>query len=642
MTDLTLRVQPPASVQRVEPAAFSMAATLWVAALWLMCRPFRGVRHDSLLYIGQTFNSIWPGQLSNDWFFLSTAQDRYTVFSPLMARAIAAVGLQTAEISLLLAFNALFLWAAWLLLKDLPSTLLRWAALVALATLSHTYGGEGAFAFAEPFLDARTLAEPFGLLALALLLRGRLAWSLLALAASAACHPLVTLPVIVVGWLHLCLGDRRWLWLGLLAVVPPLLGLAHVGPFGALFESFDPAWFHQVRTVDSQCFLADWGVLDWAAVVLDLALVVQACRLLPGTRTARLGMATVIGSLLLTVLWGLGADVAHNVLLTQLQLWRVYWLLHFLALCLLPVILGHYMREGPLGQWLVAAVILACVAVQSNWDTGWVCCVWLAVVFVAVKRRVRLARGILRLATFGTLAVSLLISAFVFSKTTEAVAESGSFGDTSWLSIAFSLLVVSASVGFGSLAALKSSNPVARAAAGALAVAVLMFGIRAWDQRSPWQSYTERAYASEGRPFAGQIPPGASVFWEDNPLQTWLLLHRPSYFSLNQASGLVFSRAASMEFARRNEPFKALMYQRQACARQLAMQEQGRLPQGPLDCVRPAVAVMKKICNIPGGGPDYMIFESRRPEGLVSSWKFEEGPPSSQTTYYLYDCSRLH
>ena len=638
MTDITLRALPPVSADRVDTRIFSIAAALWIAALWLLCRPFRGIRHDSILYIGQTFNSLWPGQLSSDWFFLGASQDRYTLFTPLMARAIQAVGLQAAEIGLLLSFNAFFLWASWLLLKDLP-TLLRWSALVALAALSHTYGGEGSFAFAEPFLSARTLAEPFGLLALALLLRGRLGWALLALAATLACHPLVALPVIAVGWIFLCLADRRWLWMGLCAGLVPLLGLANVGPFGAVLRSYDPAWFHEVRTVDTQCFLLDWGVLDWATVLLDLAVVLLARPLLRGTRLARLAKATAIASVVLTLVWGLGADAGHNVLLTQLQLWRVYWLLHFLALCLLPAILLHHVREGERGRLLAAAVVLACVAVQSNWDTGWVGCVWLAIVFAAVKRDVKLGRGTLRLATCGTLAVSALIMAFVYSMTHEAVMQSGSFGDTPWLSIVFSLLLVAAPVGYGGLLALQSARPVARAAMGAIAGALLLFAVHAWDQRSPWQIYTERSYAAQGRPFEGLIPEGTQVFWENSPLQSWLLLHRPSFFSVNQASGLVFSREASMAFAHRNRPFKELIYQQKRCGEEAGMQYL-RGQRREMDC-RPPVALMKRICNNPGGGPDYMIFEWQRPEGLVGSWKFEEGPPSSHATYYLYDCSKL-
>jgi hypothetical protein len=628
----------PVADRRANARVFPIMATLWVAALWLMCRPFRGIRHDSILYIGQTFNSLWPGQLSNDWFFLTASQDRYTVFTPLMAHAVQALGLQRAEIGLLLAFNAFFLWAAWWMLAELPA-LMRWAALVALAALSHTYGGEGAFAFAEPFLDARTLAEPLGLLTLALLVRGRPGWAIVALAATLVGHPLVAVPVAAVGWTLLCLDDRRWLWAGVLIAVAPLLGLAKLGPFGALLQSFDPAWFEQVRTVDSQCFLLDWDIADWVPTLFDLAVVVQAARLLAGTRVARLAAATAIASVVLTVVWFLGADVGHNVLLTQLQFWRVYWLLHFVALCLLPVLLDRYVRQGDAGRWLASAIVLACVAVESNWDTAWACCLWLAFVFVVVQRGVKASRSILRLATFGTLAVSMLIMAMVGLKTREAVSLSGTFGDTSSLSIVFSLLLVSASVGFGGLLALQRARGVWRGAAGAVIAAALVFGIQAWDQRSPWQVYTETAYASAGRPFEGMIPAGASVFWEGSPLQTWLLLHRSSFFSLNQASGLVFSREASMEYARRSPPYRELLLQHNRCEELMGLRLMGKL-RGELDC-RPTPKLLKHFCTLPQGGPDYMIFDSERQEGLVGSWKFGDGPPDTQKTYYLYDCSKL-
>jgi len=639
MTYLSLRASTATSTERTDHRAFVVMATLWIAALWLICRPFRGIRHDAILYVGQTFNAMWPGQLSGDWFFLTASQDRYTLFTPLMSHAVAAVGLQTAEIGLLLTFNAFFLWASWRLLGELPA-LLRWSALVSLAALSHTYGGEGSFAFAEPFLDARSLAEPFGVLALALLLRGRIGWSLLALVATLACHPLVAVPVAAVGWAYLCLTNRRWLWLGLLAPLAPVLGLANLGPFAALLHTFDPAWYHEVRTVDSQCFLLDWELTDWAPIVLDLALVVQAWRLLRGTRIARLALATAIASVVLTIVWGLSADLGHNILLTQLQLWRVYWILHYLALCLVPVIVHRHWLEGDRGRLLVGAIVLACVAVQSNWDTGWVGCLWLAMVFAVVQSRVTLSRRIVRLGMIAMAAMCLLIMGFVYSKTREATVFSGSFAEIPALSILFSLPLVAASVGVAGLVALRSSRGAVSATLGATAVAALLFGVHAWDQRPAWQVYTEQAYASEGRPFEGRIPEGKSVFWENSPLQTWLLLHRPSFFSLNQASGLVFSREASMQYARRTGPYTELMLLRDRCDQLAELQAAGRL-KGPLDC-RPPVSIMKHYCNLPGGGPDYMIFDWKRPEGLVASWKFEEGPPSGHKTWYLYDCSQLH
>ena len=41
------------------------------------------------------------------------------------------------------------------------------------------------------------------------------------------------------------------------------------------------------------------------------------------------------------------------------------------------------------------------------------------------------------------------------------------------------------------------------------------------------------------------------------------------------------------------------------------------------------------------GGPHYLIFDWQRPDGLAASWRFEEGPPASRKTYYLYDCAKL-
>ena len=95
-----------------------------------------------------------------------------------------------------------------------------------------------------------------------------------------------------------------------------------------------------------------------------------------------------------------------------------------------------------------------------------------------------------------------------------------------------------------------------------------------------------------------------------------------------------------MEYARRSPPYKELQLQHNRCEELMGLRMMGRL-KGQLDC-RPTVNIMKHFCNLPHGGPDYLIFDSERPEGLVGAWKFEEGPPAAHTTYYLYDCSKLH
>ena len=52
-------------------------------------------------------------------------------------------------------------------------------------------------------------------------------------------------------------------------------------------------------------------------------------------------------------------------------------------------------------------------------------------------------------------------------------------------------------------------------------------------------------------PWRALIPPGAEVFWPESAPEAWVLLQRPSYLSVVQTSGVVFSRAAALEMQRR-------------------------------------------------------------------------------------------
>jgi hypothetical protein len=636
MTDFIPRISTPRSDERANSLSYALSASVLVATLWLLCRPFRGIRHDAILYFGQTFNHIWPGRLSADWFFLGASQDKYTVYSPLMAHAIQLVGLQPAHMGLLLAFNAFFLWASWLLVAQFPSRMLRWSALVSLGAFSHVYGGMGAFGFAEPFLTARSLAEPFAVLGLALLLRGRIGLGLLAALFCAACHPLPALCMLVIGWVYLGLGDRRWWWLALLLPVAPLLGWFNVGPFGGLLHSFDPKWFHAVTEANADCFLLKWGKLDWTAVAMDVIVVLLGRRLFPGTGFARLCLATLVAAAGLTVAWGLGADLAHNVLLTQLQFWRVFWIAHLLALLMLPALFLHYWRGDTRDRWVLSALVLAVVAAQANWDTGWLACLWLVGVLAVTARVRELSPFVLRAGIAVSILCTVIVSFILFVKTYQAVFETHNFGAVSSLSILFSLMLIAAPAGFVALWLLQSPRPATRAVTALGVLALLFFSVKAWDQRSAWQVYMEDGFDRQAQPFDGQLPPNASVYWDNQPLPVWMMLKRPSYFSANQASGLVFSRDAAMEFARRKKPFVGLLIQADFCLTIAAVQTPGYVG----DC-RPSVELMKDICNVPGGGPDYMIFNWRRPEGLVGSWNFDAAPPPERMTWYLYDCSKL-
>jgi len=69
-----------------------------------------------------------------------------------------------------------------------------------------------------------------------------------------------------------------------------------------------------------------------------------------------------------------------------------------------------------------------------------------------------------------------------------------------------------------------------------------------------WARWTLREFPdqliAQFAPWREHIPPGSSVFWPQSPLDAWLFLDRPSYISVLQSSGIVFSRETAIELQR--------------------------------------------------------------------------------------------
>jgi hypothetical protein len=70
--------------------------------------------------------------------------------------------------------------------------------------------------------------------------------------------------------------------------------------------------------------------------------------------------------------------------------------------------------------------------------------------------------------------------------------------------------------------------------------------VRSWTARD-----FPEAHVAQFAAWRLQIPPQATVLWPESPLGVWLLLDRPSYLSVLQTSGMVFSRAGAGELERR-------------------------------------------------------------------------------------------
>src|SRR5262249_39683327 len=91
-------------------------------------------------------------------------------------------------------------------------------------------------------------------------------------------------------------------------------------------------------------------------------------------------------------------------------------------------------------------------------------------------------------------------------------------------------------------------------AAAAACVTVFPLGWRTWTRLEyPPQRYT--AFAA----WRAAIPPGAEVLWPDAPGFLWYVLERPSYWSLNQMAGSVFSRAGAVSLLQREAAVSSVL-----------------------------------------------------------------------------------
>jgi hypothetical protein len=77
-----------------------------------------------------------------------------------------------------------------------------------------------------------------------------------------------------------------------------------------------------------------------------------------------------------------------------------------------------------------------------------------------------------------------------------------------------------------------------------------------------WRRWTQQQFpptlAAQFAPWRALIPAGSNVFWSEAPLSIWVLLDRPSYISVAQTAGILFSRGSSLELRRRAAALSAV------------------------------------------------------------------------------------
>ena len=597
-----------------------------VAAVWLMAHPYFGVYHDALLYTAQALNRLWPDIYGRDLYFRYGSQDQFTVFSSMYAWAIAGLGIDRA--ALLLTAIGKLLWCGGLVfflasyLRQFP----LWLGMIVVAGFSSPYDGAQIFFYGESFVTPRPYAEALCLLALGLVVRGREVPAGLALLLALVLHPLMALPGLVAAGLFSRLPGRLLLSAGFFGmVVATGLGLIGVEPFVRLVTCFDATWLDLVEKHNSNVFVDTWRS-DFLGQAATLATILWFCRrLYKDDLIGRLaGRSLLLGFGGLLVAW-LGASVFHNVLLTQLQVWRVLWIVQIIALSLLGALSVRLWPSGRaidrvllIGLWsalvlkglFVGALVLA------------VACIWLA-----LDRH----RPDWRPTKLIWLTMSLLPFAAVVTdlgvRRNEILMWHGRrpvwqllLGDPVLAVLVFALLVW----------LVGRWRRIGSIAAGLIGGGVLLVAVPAWFSQSEenWES------AGSVSTLRAIVPIGATVYWPDTPEGVWFWLRRAQYASRAQGVGTLYSRDTAMLSAFRQARLLALGFG--DGDPYLDSSHDALL--GVIDArvFRPGLMEASSLCQDPE--LDYLVFPAKSELAPIG---FRFTYPFDKADYDLLDCHRL-
>ena len=621
-----------------------LLAACAVAGLWLLTQPYVGLRHDAILYLAQAMRVSRPEQFAHDLFFAYGSQDSLSVYSLIFGVVFKYAEIWPTQPILLVAAHAAFLAALWRLLPAGLAARERWLGMAAIALLRPAYGGLSIFCFCEPFLTARTLAEPLALWALVAGLDGRQlrAWALVA--AAAALHPLMALPVAATLWLMAVARDRRWL--GLLLLALPLAGLAwrHVPPFDALLRTYPDWWWREVTKVNEQVLVGQWVAADWASIATDMLLLVGAQSLLyrqqAGARTTFFIGALLIACLGLVGLSVLGSQLLHDELLTQLQLWRGLWLVRALSIALTPAVLLLIWRSGPLGPATAASVGVALGLANLHWPTTWPALGWPVLHLYLWRTRRPVSAVFRRLSLIASSAALLavggtdLVDILALPSDENYILNYSGLG-VALVSMALPVLAALAWVWRGFEPGPAEGVRTPRLAA-VLALVLLLAGALEWDRRTPFMRFLE-SHLHSPHPFEALIPEQAQVYWDDSLAATWFVAKRPSYFARPQGAGLLFNEGTAVEFARRRKFFQPLMDRRGTCEGLSIIL--GKPPDGAAACDTLDETEVTKICKT-ARDLAYIVSGERLTRPASATWQVPDDP-GAHRTLHLYDCANF-
>jgi hypothetical protein len=482
---------------------------------------------DAELYAVQALSRIHPNLLS-DLYLHNTSQDSYTLFSSFYAGCMGLLGLRDAALTLTIVCKLWFFAAAWVLARQLSNSYGAFLAVALLILTQGHYGAYQVFQYAEDWLTARSPAEALVVTALVAFYGGLRVVSLLIACGALFVHPLIALPgllLLVCLWLPLRLsgigaGVSILIVLGIAVGVPRQPSAAH------LFVIMDGDWLETVRERSQFLFMQLWRPADWALNARPFISLAMSALVISDPRTRKLCIsAMMVGGTGLTI--GLIASTVGPVgILLQGQAWRWVWVAGFAGVLLLSPAFFALCRFRICGRICAFMIISAWIFPPIY---GSACLAGALLLWLARDRINDRAEQAVR-----------------------AVARGVAVG--AWIA-KLSLLRA------GLLHWFKGNRPLLtlHVVSAVLMASLVYFLPRALQDRTREGTSAQIEEFSDWR---GAIPLDSNVFVvpaHNSAAFAWFTLERPSYLTVDQSSGVVFSRANALEVRRRAQVLLPLM-----------------------------------------------------------------------------------
>jgi len=523
-------------------------------ALWALTHRYKGFSRDGELYAVQALSKIHPW-LATDLYLQNVSQDRFTVFSWIYAGSMWLLGLQPGEMLLYLVCTAWFLAAAWALARALFDASAAWLSVALLIVTVGYYGAYLIFNYSENYLSARTMGEAMVVTALACHFSGwrRTAWAVAV--GGLLIHPLMVLPGVL---LLLCLGvPTRTAVIGAVACIIAALAVALAGSLSdgrlPLLTLMDPAWLEVVRERSQFLFLRYWTSIDWEVAARPFVCLTLSALVVRDPQIRRLCIAAMLvgaAGLVITLIAGTLGPVA---ILVQGQAWRWMWVTGFVSVVLIVPTVMQVWRDERTGPLCAVLMLLSWTfgAVDGLAAADAALALWLVRSQIGERtgQFVRVAGGLVVIVILVWVVMNCwgFLNASVPETGRESLAV-GRLREMFGLGGAPVFLVIPCWYWLE-----KAASPLA-----ALSLAAVLFAAAltvlpgSLKQLEAVGTPAEIADFSDWR---AAIPPTSTVLLVPTTKFAsfmWFSLGRPSYLTVDQSSGVVFSPTTAQEVRRRS------------------------------------------------------------------------------------------